>query len=401
MQSAYLIVSLYCTKSASNEVADMENRFLKRYGWLTKVAEGENLNQIYSQNPAYVTRVLQDLEKQLEASEPLYERAGSGVRLTRMGEHLIDDIRALLTLQRQIEEKAKQDLSNKRLVIGITSPTLYALVLRSIDPRSVGHDWYQETESVMDYCEIMFCREVEYVFDTLQNLIDNKDVAVIFTDLEVRETDPLPVIWDSVFNLGSTFLRFWGEQSLKHNFPQSLDGRYLIVPDGENEVKNTLERWAKRNGLSCKIIALNVDPVARLRGAIKQRGIYVDRADALDFPQRVRRVVQPLDQFSGDVAPTEVVYDHLADVEDARVSRTALLKRNPDVKTKKHLEMLQEEFEHLFPVARGFKPNNEQRHSSLWLPLRKIKQKRELLYLRPGHPSDSGARQRSRALERE
>lgn len=185
--------------------------------------------------------------KLLEESlgEPLFERAGRGIRLTEVGRLVYGYSQEIFGLGRELVDTVKGRPSGRplRLVVGVSDVVPKLIVKRLLDPVLRGAHPVQ-----------LSCRD-----DTPKQLI----AALALHELDVVIADATIGVNSGVrvFHhlLGESAVELFGTEKLvrplKKSFPSSLDGAPILLPSESAHLRRSLEQWFERIHVRPRLIA--------------------------------------------------------------------------------------------------------------------------------------------------
>lgn len=207
------------------------------HGSITKAAE------ILYLTPQTISGQLRDLEQQVGAK--LFERDGRNLVLTETGRLVFSYADEMFRLGVELQDV----LDGHTPGAGLTLKVGIAMVVPKLLTYRVLEPVFQMTEQVR-----LICHESPLV-DLLGDLAVHK-LDVVLADSQIN-----PTLNIRAFNhlLGESGVSFFATpaqaESLKREFPASLNGTPMLMPSSGSNLRRNLEAWFERHAISPVVVA--------------------------------------------------------------------------------------------------------------------------------------------------
>ena len=206
-----------------------------KYGGVTRAAEQIHLT------PQTISGQVSQLEAYLGTD--LFIRKGKRLELTTYGKLAYSHSDEIFQIGRELESlvKSRQDHQDTVLKIGVSAVVPKSIAFRLLEP--VQH--LQEDFKLVCHEDKLNNLFAELALHKIDVIIADKPMPA---NVEVKAYSHL---------LGESKLSFFGVpklvKKLKKNFPESLNGAPILVPNKDSSIRMKLEAWLTEKGISPRI----------------------------------------------------------------------------------------------------------------------------------------------------
>jgi len=192
----------------------------------------------------------------------LFERIGKKLVLTQRGEYVLKYAKAIRSLEEELLANISHagELSKREFVVGAQESVPKAILAQAI--------------LLINKSKKVKLKILEGTGDELFQLLVNHKI-----DFFIGNFRPLNQTKEILYqSLGKESVSVWGAKkfnSLKKNFPKSLEKRSFVLPGFQNQLRHDFERFMLQNGLGFDVPVEAQDTALLKELAIKGEGLVI------------------------------------------------------------------------------------------------------------------------------